>query len=91
MNIAENIKRFFKAKANSESIDSAPEGVCPNCWGRQEWEGNYYKLMKAKNITPESNTYNSFINEVVTKLDKITLKEDSYECTTCHMKSKPAS
>ena len=91
MNIAENIINFFKSKSNPETTGPAPEGICPNCWGRQEWEGNYYELMKARNITPESNTYNSFINEVVTKLDKITLKEDSYECTTCHIKSKPAS
>ena len=91
MNIAENIKRFFKAKENNETTNSAPEGICPNCWGRQEWEGNYYKLMKAKNITPDNNTYNSFINEIASKLDKITLREDSYECTTCHMKSKPTS
>ena len=88
MNISENIKRFFKAKAKNEEVNSAPEGVCPNCWGRQEWEGNYYKLMKARNITPESNTYNNFINEVTSKLDKITLKEDTYECTTCHLKIK---
>jgi len=88
MNIAENIKRFFKAKANSEPTGDAPEGICPNCWGRQEWEGNYYKLMKARNITPENNTYNNFINEVASKLDKITLKDDSYECTSCHAKYK---
>jgi hypothetical protein len=88
MNIAENIKRFFKSKAKNEPVGDAPEGVCPNCWGRQEWEGNYYKLMKARNITPESNTYNNFINEVASKLDKITLKEDTYECTTCHMKTQ---
>lgn len=88
MNIAENIKSFFKAKENSEPTGSAPEGICPNCWGRQEWEGNYYKLMKARNITPENNTYNSFINEVASKLDKITLKEDTYECTTCNVKFK---
>lgn len=86
MSIAENIKYFFKAKENKEPVGEAPEGVCPNCWGRQEWEGNYYKLMKAKNITPENNTYNSFINEIASKLDKITLKEDSYECATCKMK-----
>jgi len=91
MNIAENLIKFFKAKSSRETTGPAPEGICPNCWGRQEWEGNYYELMKARNITPESNTYNSFINEVVTKLDKITLKDDTYECTTCHMKSKPAS
>ena len=90
MNLAENLKKFFKAKSNHESIGKSPEGVCPNCWGRQEWEGNYYTLMKARNITPESNTYNSFIHEIASKLDKITLKEDSYECTTCHMKQKSA-
>ena len=88
MNIADSIKRFFKAKAKNEETGSAPEGVCPNCWGRQEWEGNYYKLMKARNITPESNTYNNFIHEVASKLDKITLKEDTYECATCHIKNK---
>jgi len=87
MSLADSIKRFFKAKENKEPVVKAPEGICPNCWGRQEWEGNYYKLLKARNITPESNTYNSFINEVASKLDKITLKEDSYECMTCHMKS----
>ncbi len=91
MNITENLIKFFKAKSGHETTGPAPEGICPNCWGRQEWEGNYYELMKARNITPESNTYNSFINEVVTKLDKITLKDDSYECSTCHMKSKPVS
>ena len=91
MNLAESLKKYFKDKSNDKNIGPSPEGVCPNCWGRQEWEGNYYELMKAKNITPESNTYDSFINEVVRKLDKITLKEDSYECTTCHMTSKSKS
>ena len=88
MNIADNLKRFFKAKVKKEDSGTSPEGVCPNCWGRQEWEGNIYKKIKARNITPESNTYNSFINEVASKLDKITLNEDTYECTTCHMKQK---
>jgi hypothetical protein len=88
MSLAENIKKFFKAKESNEPTGEAPEGVCPNCWGRQEWEGNYYKIIKARNITPESNTYNNFIHEVASKLDKITLKEDTYECTTCHVKYK---
>jgi len=86
MNLIENIKSYFLAKANNEKTGLAPKGVCPNCWGKQEWEGNYFKQIKAKNITPESNTYTSFINEIATKLDKITLKEDTYECTTCHAK-----
>jgi hypothetical protein len=88
MSITESIKNYFTKKSNNKETGLAPEGVCPNCWGKQEWEGNIYKQIKAKNITPESNTYNSFINEVVTKLDKITLKEDTYECTTCNVKYK---
>lgn len=88
MNIIENLKQFFKAKSNNEKTETAPEGVCPNCWGRQEWEGNFYKKIKAKNITPESNTYDNFIHEVASKLEEITLKEDTYECTTCHIKYK---
>ena len=88
MNLTDSIKRFFKAKENREPVGEAPEGVCPNCWGRQDWEGNYYKKIKAKNITPESNTYTSFIHEIATKLDKITLKEDTYECLTCETNFK---
>lgn len=88
MNLAENLKRFFKAKETGQTDAKAPEGVCPNCWGRQEWDGEYYKVIKARNITPESNTYNNFINEVAMKLDKITLNEDTYQCSTCKMKTK---
>ena len=73
MNIADNLKRFFKAKSEKADSGISPKGVCPNCWVRQEWEGNIYRKIKARNITPESNTYNYFINEVASKLDKITL------------------
>lgn len=86
MNLKDNIRKFFNAKANNENTKAAPEGVCPNCWGRQEWEGEFYKRIVAKNRTPESKIYDSFIDEVVSKLDKITLQEDTYECTTCHVK-----
>ncbi len=91
MSLADNLKKYFNAKSNKEPTHESPEGICPNCWGRQEWDGQYYKLLKARNITPESNTYNNFINEIATKLDKITLKDDVYECTTCQTKYKPQS
>ncbi len=89
MNLEESLRCFFKKKINNEDTGKAPEGVCPNCWGKQEWEGEFYKKIKANNITPESNTYNNFINEVASKLGEITLKEDTYECTTCNVKYKP--
>jgi len=87
MDLTQSIKNFFKAKSKNQKTKSAPEGVCPNCWGKQEWEGEYYEQMKAKNITPESDTYNNWIKEFVTKhIDGIAIKEDIYTCTTCNMK-----
>ncbi|MEP1486930.1 MAG: hypothetical protein ABJL44_04635 [Algibacter sp.] len=85
MGLFENVKKYFLAKQNAETVTTAPDGVCPNCWGRQEWEGEFYKKVKANNITPEHSTYDSFVHKVVGKLDKITLKEDTLVCETCKM------
>ena len=89
MDLVKNIKYFFKAKASQEKTGSAPEGICPNCWGEQEWEGQYYEMMRAKNITPETDTYNSFIKEIVTThIDGIAIKHDTLSCTTCNRNYK---
>lgn len=88
MNLIKNLKTYFSKKTNNESVANAPEGVCPNCWGKQEWDGEFYKKIKANNITPEHNAYNNFIHEVAEKLDKITLKEDVLICETCNIKYK---
>ena len=88
MNIIQNLKNYFKSKSEGNETLKVPEGVCPNCWGKAEWEGEFYSRIKANNITPDHNTYNSFINEVAQKLDKITLKEDTLICETCEMTYK---
>jgi len=49
-------------------------------------KGHFYKKLKANNITSEDNTNNNFIHEVAEKLDKITLKEDTFTCETCNVK-----
>ena len=88
MKIFDSVKAYFVAKSNNKNTGIAPEGICPNCWGKQEWEGDFYKKIKANNITPESNTYTSFIHEVTKKLDKIVLKDDLLECETCKLNFK---
>jgi hypothetical protein len=55
MSITESIKNYFAKKSNNKETGLAPEGVCPNCWGKQEWEGNIYKQIKAKNIITKNN------------------------------------
>lgn len=49
MNIVKNILTFLRKKPNSNKLKS-PERFCPNCWGRQEYGGNFYKALKTENI-----------------------------------------
>lgn len=36
------ITDFFKSsKLKLSSDDIAEAGACPNCWGKQEWEGKF--------------------------------------------------
>lgn len=83
MNLIENLKNYFIKKANKEETEKAPEGVCPNCWGHMEYEGEYYKFMKGHDGNPSDDIYNSFIQDVARKLDKITVDKNSYTCETC--------
>ncbi|MGB5402763.1 MAG: hypothetical protein WBN13_02190 [Robiginitalea sp.] len=36
---------FFK-KNKTFSAEAAPEGYCPNCWGRQEYGGAFYQAVR---------------------------------------------
>ncbi len=44
MNIVDNIISYLKKEKNNQ--DKAPKGICPNCWGRQEYGGQFYKAIK---------------------------------------------
>ncbi|NNL16822.1 MAG: hypothetical protein HKO81_09305 [Flavobacteriaceae bacterium] len=83
MSLIDSVKGYFKSKSQGKEVGKAPEGVCPNCWGKQEWDNEFYKIKKSKDSLPESEVYNSFIKDVVIKLDKITLTKDTYTCETC--------
>ena len=43
----QSIINLFNNK--SEKVE-APEGVCPNCWGRQEYSGKFYEAVKNEGI-----------------------------------------
>ncbi|MFT5229562.1 MAG: hypothetical protein ACI9EV_002716, partial [Urechidicola sp.] len=63
--IIEKIKAYFKKKADGVETASSPEGTCPTCWGRSEWDGKYYDVVKDKHLHPEVDTYSHFISKVV--------------------------
>ena len=86
MSLIENIKNYFTKKENNQPTGDAPEGICPNCWGKQEWEGEFYKLMKGSKNEKRDETYNNFINKIVeNNIDGIAIHKDTYTCKTCNV------
>ena len=86
MNIRESVKTYFSRKLKNEKGELAPKGVCPNCWGKQEWEGEFYTLNKGNKLVGYDQTYNSFINKIVEKnVSGISINEDTYKCETCEI------
>ena len=80
--------RLFRKKTADE-FENTPKGVCPNCWGDQEY-GNVIRD-KFKDIQINVNNKESkhaFIQDfVVTHLNGIKLKSAVHgmECPTCKM------
>ena len=82
---------LFKTKKTDE-FDEIPEGVCPNCWGDQEY-GNLIreKFKDAQIGVNNKESKYAFIQDfVVTHLDGIKLKSavQGSECPTCKISYK---
>lgn len=80
---------FFKNPAH-ETKGKTPEGLCANCWGKQEYDGVIRELYADKQIDVNNHSANyAFIqNFVVNKIEGIHLKKgnNSFECPTCKAK-----
>lgn len=85
MSIIDNVKEFFEKKSKNEQTNEAPKDFCPTCWGRSEWEGKFYKILKDEHAKPGQAIYDSFISDVVNDhvLKTHNLK-DKYICTNCN-------
>lgn len=81
--IKQNIQSYFNSLFNKQDA-STPQGICPTCWGVDEWDGHFYEVIKDKHTIPGSETYASFISKVVDKYVKTThTHEDRITCLTC--------
>lgn len=56
MSRIQSLKKYFIAKDTGNTSENAPEGICPNCWGKQEWEGDFYKLNKGSKLLGNDQT-----------------------------------
>ena len=82
--IIENIKNYFLQKEKGEPVGNAPVGTCSVCWGHNEWDGQYYEVVRDKHLTPGKDIYENFISKIVDKhVDTTHKHENKYICTTC--------
>ena len=82
---------FFKSTiAKGPEVKSAPDGLCPNCWGRQEFGGQFYDSVKVEGI--DTNNIDSKKGWVLAyaevHLTGIRLREDDAQlvCNNCKMR-----
>jgi hypothetical protein len=87
--MVEKLIQFFK-QSPEETKNKVPEGLCPNCWGEQEFDNVIRDMYKDKQIDVNNHKENhAFIQEfVVNRLNGIHfIKGDSgLECPTCKIK-----
>ena len=85
----EELISFFR-KPKEETLNTVPEGLCPNCWGQQEYDNQIRDLYYDKQIDVNNHQANyAFIQDfMVTNLDGIHLRKgnNGLECPTCKVK-----
>lgn len=88
MDFFEQLLGFFK-KPKEETENHAPEGVCPVCWGYQEYDHKIRKLFEDDQIDVlhHQKKYTLVRKFVKEHIDGIRLKKGEVEvCPKCGMK-----
>lgn len=82
MNILENIVKFFESN-EKETKDKTPKGLCPVCWGYQEYDKKIRTLYHDKQIDVNNHKekYSMMQDFVTEHINGIKLKEG--EISTC--------
>lgn len=67
MNLVQSLLNFLRKKDTPKEMP-APEGLCPNCWGREEYGGHFYERVKQENLNIRSKESNvGWINAYANK------------------------
>ncbi len=92
MNIVKSLLEFLKADKKPDKQET-PEGLCPNCWGRQEYGGKFYEAVKNHGLDvnskyPEVGWIKDYA-ETHLKGIKLEQTDDSIACPSCKISYKP--
>ncbi|MDG2451074.1 MAG: hypothetical protein P8M34_15610 [Saprospiraceae bacterium] len=88
MDIVKSLLSFIKQN-DQEKASKTPAGICPNCWGREEYGGHFYKRLKQENLNSHSQDSNvGWINAYANKnLKGIALRREgngeTLVCESC--------
>ncbi len=84
--MVEKLIGFFK-QPSEETKGKTPEGLCPNCWGHQEFDNQIRELYADKQIDVNNHQANyTFIQDfMISNLTGIKLIKGNsgMECPTC--------
>jgi len=82
-------KEASKIFTNEELVEA---GACPNCWGRQDYEGKYVAFVKDQtksNINHDKAHQKAFVQQFVeTHITGVQLKQEGNQrvCASCQTK-----
>ena len=89
MSLIETLIDFFR-KPKESTAGTSPDGLCPNCWGKQEYDNVIRELYRDKQIDVNNHKANyAFVQEfIVNRVNGIRLIKgsNSSECPTCKVK-----
>jgi len=89
MNLINSVMQFLIG--NKKKVE-APDGYCPNCWGRQEYSGEFYEAVLEEKIDLNNiNKKKGWIQEYAAKhLEGIKLNRTHgiAECSACKLTYK---
>lgn len=82
MSLFDALVDFF---AQTPDDDATPDGVCPNCWGRQQYNGTFREAARDRQIDRENGRdQKAFIRAFVEKhIDGITPADEGGACPKC--------
>ena len=85
MDIIKNIADFF-GQPKHETEGKTPEGLCPICWGHQEYDQKIRTLYKDKqvDVNNHADSYMLIQGFIKENINGIKLREgETQECPTC--------
>jgi hypothetical protein len=88
MNILKSLIEHLRSNKNEKST-VAPEGLCPNCWGRLEYGGKFYEAVKNHGL--DVNTKNPEVGWIKDYAEKhlkgirLETNSDKVGCPTCKL------